>query len=420
MNNKQLTALLKLGQNKMVSLGDGLYFRVARGTASWVVKYTIGGQRAQIALPNRFPTMSITQAKQEALRIRENVKLGIDPKSERQKETFAEIRTVNQLFEDWYQNDLTRNLKHPHIPKRYYTKEMKKHIGVMTIGDVTPQHIRHIIDDIMASGRPSIANKVLQSAKQLFNHAIKLNLIAWNPALPFTPKDAGGSDKSRERALTKEEIAEAFSILRQHEAICTRPNYLALCLLLSLGCRKGELISARWEQFDFEKRIWHCIPNKKRRQDDVKPISIPLTSIVICWLRELQRLAAGSQYVFPNRKKTKSSSHISNDTLNHALAKMFGKKVDSNKKPYPNYLSTMEHFTIHDLRRTCRTLLAELGVDEKVAELCLNHKVKGVVGIYDRYRYFDERKEALERLSALLTPLLSPEHPKGNVVRLAS
>ena len=64
---------------------------------------------------------------------------------------------------------------------------------------------------------------------------------------------------------------------------------------------------------------------------------------------------------------------------------------------------TIEHFTIHDLRRTCRSLLASLGVPGHIAERCLNHKVKGVEGIYDRYDYLGERREALQKLGDLVS-----------------
>ena len=65
------------------------------------------------------------------------------------------------------------------------------------------------------------------------------------------------------------------------------------------------------------------------------------------------------------------------------------------------------HFTVHDLRRTCRSLLARNGIAGHVAERCLNHKLKGVEGIYDRYDYLDERKSALTQIAHILEPLIN-------------
>ncbi len=61
---------------------------------------------------------------------------------------------------------------------------------------------------------------------------------------------------------------------------------------------------------------------------------------------------------------------------------------------------------MHDLRRTCRSLLAEIGINEQIAERCLNHKIQGLIGIYDRHNYYEDRKSALQKLSDLVEPLL--------------
>jgi integrase len=65
-------------------------------------------------------------------------------------------------------------------------------------------------------------------------------------------------------------------------------------------------------------------------------------------------------------------------------------------------LGDMENFTIHDLRRTARTHLAALGVDPHIAERCLNHKIEGVEGIYNRHDYFPERRGALVKWAGFL------------------
>ena len=103
-----------------------------------------------------------------------------------------------------------------------------------------------------------------------------------------------------------------------------------------------------------------------------------------------------SDYVFPSRRVS-SKPHIGADTLNRAISKLFGRETGKKRQP-PNLMGNIEHFTVHDLRRTCRTLLAKLGVQGHIAERCLNHKLKGVEGIYNRHDYFEERKEALEKL----------------------
>ncbi|MDF4346007.1 integrase, partial [Vibrio parahaemolyticus] len=67
------------------------------------------------------------------------------------------IKTVNDLFEDWYPT-LVKRLKHPNIPKRVYTKDIAPHIGDIPLDKITARDIRTAITAINDSGRPTIVN----------------------------------------------------------------------------------------------------------------------------------------------------------------------------------------------------------------------------------------------------------------------
>ncbi|WP_458258858.1 hypothetical protein [Pantoea agglomerans] len=114
----------------------------------------------------------------------------------------------------------------------------------------------------------------------------------------------------------------------------------------------------------------------------------------------MEELIVRVNYGFTNCGVSKSR-HMGKDTLNRAIAKLFGIEPGKKKQP-PNVMGDMEYFTVHDLRRTSRSLLASLSVPPHVAKRCLNHKLKGVEGIYDRYDYFDERQDAHQRLDYVL------------------
>jgi integrase len=77
-------------------------------------------------------------------------------------------------------------------------------------------------------------------------------------------------------------------------------------------------------------------------------------------------------------------------------------------------LADMPHWTLHDLRRTARSLMAEAGVSENVAERVLGHALPGVRGVYNRYDYADEKADALQRLAAKIETIVNP--PSGNNV----
>ena len=112
----------------------------------------------------------------------------------------------------------------------------------------------------------------------------------------------------------------------------------------------------------------------------------------MCWIKEIRLFAGNSRWFIPGRRAS-SRIHISRATLNMVM---------------PSVLREMhgiEPFSIHDLRRTMRTQMAALGIDPLIAERCLNHKIPGVEGIYNRHQYFEERKAALSCWAELMVTL---------------
>lgn len=408
MNNKQIDKLIREGKPGRWAIDHGLYFRISSsGSPSWQVRYTLHDKRKWFTLAGSYPRVGLADAKLQALNLKAELKQGVDPAAERKRAQQEVLRTVDDLFYDWFETDVRQRLKHPQIAKRIYNNEIKPQIGSLALESVTPRDIRSIIHSVLNSGRKAVANDTLMYAKQLFRHAVKLNLVQYSPAQAFTMSDAGGQEKSRKRALSIEELETVFRLLREQSKQFTRDNYLACALLVSLGVRKGELIAAKWEEFDLPNRLWHLPEERSKTKTSV---TIPLPESVIAWLKELEVRACGAEHLFPSRRSSRRRDYISDDTLNHALAKLFGQKVDGKKQPTENILGNagIEHFTVHDLRRTCRSLLASIGTPPHVAERCLNHKLRGIEGVYDRHDYLIERREALERLACLLEPVVNP------------
>lgn len=372
------------------SAGHGLYLRVTKeGAGSWVVRYSIYRKRREITIGN-FKELTLAEANLEAAKIKLDVSEGIDPLVERNRADNEKIELVDDLAHDWFK-DCEKRLKHPQIPRQVYRDYIKPSIGEIPIEQITPRDIRATLNEASKKGSPTRTNDALMYCKQLFRHAVKLDLIPNNPALPFSSGDAGGIENTRTRILTLDEIRQVLNVLRENSHQFARENYLAVVLLLCLGVRKGELIAAQWSEFNLSDGLWH-LPSERSKTEVA--ITIPLSDLAVQCLDELKIRSVDSAFVFPNRRVSKRFRHISPDTLNAALKKMF----DEGKMP-------VEHFTVHDLRRTFRSLLAQLSVPGHIAERCLNHKLKGVEGIYDRYDYLDERRQALQALSNVLSPI---------------
>jgi integrase len=399
---KQVNSLIN-GSPGRYADGDGLYFVVPKsGKQYWMLRYSANGKRREMTLGN-VQMLSLAEARilaSENKRVQFN---GLDPLFARQRETQHNLKTVDDLFEDWHLG-LQKRLKHPNIPARIYRKEISPSIGKAKPSDINARDIRSILQKIASTNRPAIANDTLMYCKQLFNHGIKLDVVQLNPASAFTATDAGGVEKSKDRFLTKEEIKIFFSVCRENTHSFARENYLACSLLLCLGVRKAELTEAKWSEFDLNTALW-SLPAERSKSGVA--ITIPLASPVIKWLEELKVRSCGSEYVFPSRRSSKKP-HMGADTLNRAITKLFGHEAGKKTQP-PNLMGDMPHFTVHDLRRTCRSLLASQGVHGYIAERCLNHKIKGVEGIYNRHDYLEERKEALNLIAHSLAPIVNTQ-----------
>jgi integrase len=169
----------------------------------------------------------------------------------------------------------------------------------------------------------------------------------------------------------------------------TRTAHAAMILLLT-GQRRGELAAARWKEIDLRARTWTIPPeNSKTGRGHL----VPLSAAALEHFAALRRLADGARYVMPDAE---GKGPIEAKLLTRSIARCLPRLKKLGVKP----------FTLHDLRRTCRTGLARLGVRPDIAERVLNHAVGGVAGVYDVHSYQDEKRDALDRWAAHLAALV--------------
>ena len=155
--------------------------------------------------------------------------------------------------------------------------------------------------------------------------------------------------------------------------------------------------------------IW-TIPAERYKTK--RPNHVPLSKTALALIQDQPKFD-GCDYVFPSRARTpysgfgKSKARLDKATLaamkNQAKK---GAKID----PIPNW-------TLHDLRRTAKTLMVRAGVRPDISERVLGHVIAGVEGTYDRHSYADEKQDALETLATMVDRILNP--PPSNVRVLA-
>ena len=151
---------------------------------------------------------------------------------------------------------------------------------------------------------------MLRWLRRLFDYGIKRHYLTINPAAAFDLADAGGKEEARDRALSLDEIAHLFQAMKNARG-STKENDLTVLLLLLLGVRKMELVGSKWAEFDLDAAVRNLPAHRIKTE---KAVRIPLAPIAIEILRDLYRLACGSDYVFPargwRRKKGDSYSNF--------------------------------------------------------------------------------------------------------------
>lgn len=379
------------GKPKTKTDGGNLYLTISKtGHVAWVFRYQWFGKGKERTLDEvdaRQKDYGLVRARDIAAKYRKRVKNGEDVAASKYEEQISAADTFKSVANEWY-NSKAKTLKHPEIIRRVLNKDIIPVLGPLHPANVKPAHVDKMLRAIVNRNAPTIANDALRYVQKIFTYARKRHIVEFNPVADFDLSDAGGRERTRTRALSREEIKSLFVAMEQTDNLM-RQNELAFKILLATCVRKGELVTAKWSDFDLDAGIWKLVSSKTNTA-----ITIPLAPAVIDWLEELKVFAAKSDYVLPARRRSKRFSHISPDTLNAAL-----KRVEHG----------LEHFTVHDMRRTARTHLAALGISSEIAERALNHKLRGVEGVYNVHDYFKERKHALSMWANLLVSL-----EKGN------
>jgi integrase len=229
-----------------------------------------------------------------------------------------------------------------------------------------------------ASG-PTARNRVRSSLSAFFNWAVREGLLDANPVTGTARADEGGS---RDRVLTQAELAELWVALPQGD-------FGEIVRLLALtGQRREEIGSLRWSEVDLNRGM---IVLPEERTKNLRQHEVPLSTQALAILAR-QPKRKGREFIFGIGEAGFSGWSKSKERLDQALlAKR--RERDRRAKPLPS-------FRIHDLRRTCATGMAELGVQPNVIELALNHvsgHKAGVAGIYNRSKMTEAVREGLQK-----------------------
>ena len=219
---------------------------------------------------------------------------------------------IRQLFERWASVDLKPQRGADGRRKgrkdggEYTRQQFERHVfptlGQVAALDVRKGDLMAILDHQKAAGKLRTANVLLTDLKQMFRFALQREIVERNPLDGVEKRAVGGKETERDRILTKEEISALA--LGVAAARMDARSACAVWLILSTACRVGELMNARWEHVDLEKREW-LIPAEHSKNQRQHVVHLSEFSLVyfhkLLALREIDDQGRSIMWVFPNR-----------------------------------------------------------------------------------------------------------------------
>ena len=345
--------------------------RVSKGAKAWCFHYTTSGTRKRLTL-GTYPATTLSKARTLATEARGLLEAGEDPRT-----ITAAAESLKAICEEYLSREGSK-LRTAQERQKTFNRLVYPTLGTVKIDAIRRTDIVRLLDKIEDERGPVMADKTLALLSKVFSwHASRSD--EFRSPIVRGMRRSRPKDRARERNLTDDEIRLVW-----HKASGTFGSLLRFILLTS--ARRSEAAQMTWGEIDGA--VW-TLPalRNKTKVDLVRPLSRMA-------LDQLDGSKTKAQFVFPTRN-------------GKPITDFWGYKSDFDKA------SGVSGYTIHDLRRTARSLLSRAGVNADVAERCLGHVIGGVRGIYDRHEYFEEKKRAFEALASQIERIVNPQ---ANVV----
>lgn len=352
---------IDLNKERYFRDGNNLYFRVqSSGSAAWVVRKRYG-RRLQLTTLGRWNKgkgMTLAEAREKA--------------QNQDSKAAGHGMTLGVFLREYYTGRLRTGYKRPDVLKGYFDRAEKDEPALWNtkLRDIEHyavfQALKRYADDRGKVG----AARFTSILKTALDHAVNVGLLSASPIVSLKVRVVSGTQKPRERILTDAEIRAVWHMDGPHTPL--------LRFLLLTGQRIGETQLTVWP--DVAGDVW-TIPAEHAKNGKAHWVPLPPAALDIINAQD--------------RERRKIFGHTTNTATQAWLHWWCGK---NNIEP---------NFTPHDLRRTYVTRLNELGIAPHIVEKNVNHTLPGIMGVYNKAQYADERREAAARWAVELERLVA-------------
>jgi integrase len=392
------------GQKDMLVSDDdqkGHFIRVGKSARkgslagkSSVVQYQKDGKTRRVFVGSSS-AISLAAAREATKAILGDVAKGRDPAAERKaaaldakREAARDELTLEMLLDEWETLHLAGKRE------RYRAEAVRAvHVAFekrlpLPAADLDRAAVVRILDRLAKEGKTAMASRTAAYGRACYQWAIKRGSLAVNPFanLPTTPV------AKRERVLSDDELVAIWRA-------CEKPGpfHAIVRMLILSGQRRDEVGAMTWDEVDADLSTW-VIPSARAKK--AAGHLVPLSREAQALLRVQPRLT-NSDLVFPGERGIFSGWSKAKAALDRECG--------------------VTGWRLHDLRRTMATGLQRLGVRLEVTEAVLGHIAgsrAGIVGIYQRHSWAEEKRRALELWGAHVAALVEGRESQANVTSI--
>lgn len=371
---KTVAALtLPLGKTDHFEWDDemsGFGFRLRRGSGdkvlrTWNVQYRRGGATRRLLLGSAS-VLNAEQARAAAKKALAQVALGEDPQAARADRRSKDKLSLRSVIEEYLatRKPVVRRSTFREV-YRYLTGPHFKPLHAMPVDTVSRKDIAARLVVIARERGSTTASRARTALSAFFVWAMAMGIVETNPVIG-SPRPV--ESKPRERILSDNELAAIWRA-------CADDDYGRIIRLLMLtACRRQEAGKMTWSEIDVGRQMWTIPASRtKNHRQHVLPL-MPMATDIIATVPPM----ASRDFLFGRHGQGFTNWAEGKDELDAR--------------------SGVTDWTVHDIRRTVATRMADLGVPPHIIETILNHQSghkAGPAGIYNRSSYEREVKAAL-------------------------
>jgi integrase len=368
----------------------------AAGQRAFVLNYRLRGREYRYTI-GKCEDWSAVKAVREARTLRQRVDRGENPLDDRAPEVKG--KTVGGVLDEFMTRYARPKLRGADAVESAFDRLVKPRVGKLGIYDLNRRHVAEMLDKIEDTAGPVAADRT----RAYFRKALgwyserdeRFNLGA--AIVRVEPRSDGAA---RSRTLSDEEIRVLWPVLDESGTF----GALLKGLLLT-GARRSELAGMTRGEISKDV-IWEISAERYKTK---RPHAVPLSASMLALIKAQDKVG---KFVFPSSAGTAFIGFgKSKAALDAAVHDAVRKAAGKGEKIKP-----LAHWTLHDLRRTAKTLMQRAGVRPDISERVLGHVIQGVAGVYDRHSYAEEKREALEKLAVMVDRIVNP--PSANVADL--